>query len=108
MNARKSINASYRCEYRKLIGHVSQALNNTECSHLRYIHSERLAAVAGRWTPADGGLALFELFEKARITSSDHPERLAEMLRDIGREDKCKDVEIFIGKHKRCKRVVCT
>lgn len=96
MSERSGRLALYRREYRKLLQRVSQDLTREECRSLHFINSEYLGGQHG-WRRSDGNLALFELLEKARVTSYDRPDRLMVVLQDIKRDDKCKEVELFIG-----------
>lgn len=88
-----------RTSFNKLVAtHVWPRLSKIECERLRYFYKDHPAVSASVGDSDGSTLDLFDTLEKARVFSYDHPERLAKVVEELGREDIRKEVQAFIGK----------
>lgn len=88
----------YRFEFRKLLCGLARNLKPAECRTLRFLYREELAPCAIAPGDEDSALELLEALERACVVSSERPKRVGEMMRDVGREDCCREVESFVRK----------
>ena len=85
----------YRLKFKGLVARLSQRLDAKNHESLRYVYCEQLRPCE----PGETGiLVALEELERHRIFSYDQPEKFAEILREVGREDCCEEVKIFIRK----------
>ena len=89
---------TYRFEFKKLMCRLARSLKSADCRFLRYLYSEESAHCA--IAPGDEGsaLELLEALERACVVSPERPERVGEVMRDLGREDCYREVESFVRK----------
>ena len=96
-----------RTSFNKLVATQAQRLSKPECEQLRYFYKDHNAVLA-EVSQRDGStLEFFLALEKARIFSYDHPERLAKIMEELGRNDIQKEVLTFIGKTCMCASATC-
>ena len=89
----------YRFEFRKLMCRLARSLKSADCRYLRYLYREESAHCAISPGEEGSALELLEALERACVVSSERPERVGEVMRELGREDCYHEVESFARKH---------
>lgn len=96
------MSSEYNLEFRKLVGRLAQNLNDKDTRILAYIYRE-----AAPGLPDDGkSMDVLERMQQAHCFSYEHPEKLEEIMKGVGRNDLGGEVEKFIRKLVR-RRVTC-
>ena len=96
------MSSEYNLEFRKLVGRLAQDLSTEHTRTLAYVYGE-----AAPGLPADGKpLDVLERMQQAHCFSYEHPEKLGEIMKGVGRNDLGGEVEKFIRKLVR-RRVTC-
>lgn len=78
---------------------LARSLKSADCRYLRYLYREESAHCAISPGEEGSALELLEALERACVVSSERPERVGEVMRELGREDCYHEVESFAQKH---------
>ena len=90
--------SKYNLEFRKLVGRLAQSLSAEHTRILAYVYGE-----AAPGLPADGEpMDVLERMQQAHCFSYEHPEKLGEIMKEVGRNDLGGEVERFISKCRCC------
>ena len=89
------MSSEYNLEFRKLVGRLAQNLSDKKDTRiLAYVYRE-----AAPGLPADGeAMDVLERMQQANCFSYEHPEKLGEIMKGVGRNDLGSEVEKFIRK----------
>ena len=88
------MSSKYKLEFRKLVGRLAQGLSTEHTRILAYVYGE-----AAPGLPADGEpMDVLERMQQAHCFSYEHPEKLGEIMKEVGRNDLGSEVERFIRK----------
>ena len=83
--------SKYNLEFRKLVGRLAQSLS---AEHTRILAYEAAPELSADGEPMD----ILERMQQAHCFSYEHPEKLGEIMKEIGRNDLAGEVERFISK----------
>jgi len=85
--------------YKQMVARLSQELSRDNVKTLVYLYQDKVPS--GHASSELEALAVLERLEQADCFSYDHPERLGDIMKMLGRKDLSKKVDNFIGKRNR-------
>ena len=89
-----SVSSEYNLDFRKLVGRLALKLSSEHTRILAYVYREEAPGLPADGEPVD----VLERMQQANCFSHEHPEKLQEILKEVGRNDLGDEVERFISK----------
>ena len=84
----------YNLKFKKLVGRLAQNLSSNETRILAYVYRQVAPGLPADGEPVD----VLERMQQANCFSHEHPEKLLEIMKGVGRNDLGDEVEKFISK----------
>ena len=94
------MSSEYHLEFRKLVRRLAQDLSSMHTRILAYVYHEAAPGLSADDEPMD----VLEQMQQANCFSYEHPEKLGEIMKEVGRNDLRGEVEKFISK---CLLLLC-
>ena len=88
------VSSKYNLDFRKLVARLAQNLSSKETRILAYVYREEAPGLPADGEPVD----VLERMQQANCFSHEHPEKLQEIMKGVGRNDLGDEVERFISK----------
>ena len=89
-----TVSSKYNLDFRKLVGRLAQNLSSNQTRILAYVYHKEVPGLRADGEPAD----VLERMQQANCFSHEHPEKLQEIMKGVGRNDLGDEVERFISK----------